>query len=181
MVLLITGCATPQLGPISTYNPVMDARIRVYQNHERRIYLFPNQTAEQILFIRSVFGQAINLKTAYKQLATRKISNFLPYDGFAETHNFIVRGGQPLTILGYIVDTDSGYPDYVAYGDGCNAVFATFVPEAGYSYITYIEKIGGKYESGCYLHVLELKSKFGEVKEVPVSNITRIELRKLAK
>lgn len=88
MVLLSTGCAvlfnTPQLEPISTYNPITDAKINVYTNSDIFMYLFPNQTPDQTL-VQSIWDPIINIKTAYKQANTHMIRYFSPYGGSALT------------------------------------------------------------------------------------------------
>ena len=173
MVLLSAGCSIgPQIEPISAYNQITNAKIKVFQqNGNRSIYLYPNQMPAKLIEL-SVFGYLIETKEAYKNKLSNviQIPYFRPYAAKAQMTDYIVRAGKPLTIVGVFLGRYEAGVDMI----GCRERFATFIPEPGHSYETYLTVDGYNYDKCTYIQVMDLKEDAGVVKEVPVKDVTRI-------
>lgn len=166
LILLIAGCATSSgLAPLTSYDPGIDARIGYRANGYDSFWLFPDQTCSQVDVPRHLLGMSMmpDTTTAYNLTLSEKTDFGMPKPVMSRGgsfRQFVVKGGQPLTIMGKLVMTYISPDPAYDTADACGPVFTTFIPVAGHDYEVYMGQgqPGKPIIVSCKLFVHELRT-----------------------
>lgn len=166
VILLIAGCATSSgLAPLNSYDPGTDARIGYSVNGYDSFWLFPDQTCSQVDVPRHLLGMPMmpGTATAYNPALLQKADFGMPKPVMSRGgsfRQFVVKGGQPLTIMGKLVMTYISPDPVYDTAEACGPVFTTFIPVAGHDYDVFMgqSQPGKPIIVSCKLFVRELRT-----------------------
>ena len=174
--LLNAGCTTPVgVIPASAYNPITDARIRVYSVPGHYIWLFPNQTCAQIVDPMHRGVRFLGISTGLDHfLRTKHIGMPEAVNDYDAKYNeFVIKAGEPLAVKAQYAEVLTEDPlNHAIFSGGatCGPKFATLLPEPGHDYEVYSDTYWPERGlNDCNLHLRELKDVAGQITAVPAA------------